>query len=548
MKNKVKKTDKDILLQIIRKISVLDNPDERDVALVIARHPSLSLKTFSKSQIIEAYRKYKKEIKFSPKKEKEFLQRIKMKKVRTSSGVTPVAIMTKPYPCPGNCIYCPNDPKVPKSYLSLEPGAQRALSNNFDPYLQVYNRLVAYTKIGHVTDKVEIIVLGGTWSFYPESYQVWFIKRAFDALNDFNPKKSNYLKTTKEKGQEKTSWSSLYLAQKINETAKSRCVGLVLETRPDYISQDEVVKLRKLGATKIQIGVQSLSNDILKLNKRGHGVKETENAFRLLRTAGFKIHAHWMPNLYGSTPKKDIEDYKKLFSDKNFKPDELKIYPCSLILNTGLYDIYKKKKWRPYTEKQLLYVLENCITSTPRYCRLTRVIRDISSNDIVAGNKKSNFRQVVEKSLKDKKLKINEIRHREVKNIDVSLDKLSLRDTVYETKSSTEHFLEFVTKDDKIAGFLRLSVPKVDTFINEISGSTIIREVHVYGQVVGFGKEEEGKAQHMGLGSLLIKKAEEITLSLGVTKISVISSIGTRRYYSKKGYKLKNIYQVKSLR
>lgn len=550
MENQMKiNSNRDILLQIIRKIAEIEDPVDQDVAQIISKHPSSSSKTFSKSQIIEFYSKNKKELNLTSQKEKKFLNVIKMKKVRTISGVTPVAILTKPFPCPGNCIYCPNDPQMPKSYLSMEPGAQRALSNEFDPYLQVYNRLVAYNKIGHRTDKVELIVLGGTWSFYPEEYQIWFIKRSFDALNDFKHDiKVEYREIGGKKEKESASWEELFTSQKKNESAKSRCVGLVLETRPDYITQSEIIRLRKLGATKIQIGVQSLDDEILKLNKRGHLVEFTKNAFKILRSAGFKIHAHWMPNLYGSSPKKDIQDFKKLFSDESFRPDELKIYPCSLIKDTGLFNLYKKKKWRPYTETQLLTVLKECLSFTPRYCRLTRVVRDISSDDIVAGNKKSNFRQIVEKSLEEDRIKINEIRYREIKSEKVKMSNLKMAITEYSTSNSTEYFIEYVTKDDKVAAFLRLSLPTEKSIIKEIDGSSIIREVHVYGETVDIGKEEKDLAQHMGLGSRLIEEAEEISKNHGFSKISVISSIGTRGYYSKKGYKLKELYQVKKLR
>jgi len=540
--------NKHILLEIIKKIALLEEYTDDAVIKVISKNPSVESKTFSKSEIILAYNALKKDLNFNEKEEKNFLNLIKMKRVRTGSGVTPVAILTKPYPCPGNCIYCPNDPQMPKSYLSMEPGAQRALQNEFDPYLQVFNRLVAYKNIGHPTDKVELIVLGGTWSFYPENYKIWFIKRSFDAMNNFYPEyNSIYLETEKSENEKDVSWKDLFEAQKINETAHSRCVGLVLETRPDYISQDEVRDLRKLGATKIQLGVQSLDDEILQLNKRGHGVTETKTAFKLLREAGFKIHAHWMPNLYGSNPKKDIDDFKKLFTDEGLRPDELKIYPCSLIADTGLFEFYEKGLWKPYTEEQLLNVLEECISATPGYCRLTRVVRDISSDDIVAGNKKSNFRQIAEKSLMEKGIKINEIRHREIKSEKFDDKKLELKITSYKTSGSEEYFLEFTTDEDKIAAFLRLSIPKNLSFIDELNNSAIIREVHVYGSVVGIGKEEKDLAQHVGLGSKLIKKAEEISMNLGYKKISVISSVGTREYYKKRGYSLGDLYQIKKL-
>lgn len=548
MKNMQKEqSNKNILLQIINKIANLQVVNDDAVSRTIAKNPSMESITFSKSQVLEAYYKYKNFIRLPSDKEKKLLEGLKMKKIRTMSGVTPVAILTKPYPCPGNCVYCPNDPNMPKSYLSAEPGAQRALQNQFDPYLQVYNRLLAYKNIGHPTDKVELIVLGGTWSFYSQNYQRWFIKRTFEAMNDFNSRRNKYLNVSDDIKEKKTTWEDLFIVHKKNEKARSRCVGLVLETRPDFMDEKEALNLRKLGCTKVQIGVQSLDDRILDLNKRGHKVGATRKAFEILRSAGFKIHAHWMPNLYGSTPTKDIEDFKKLFSDPSFCPDELKIYPCSLINNTELYQLYKEKKWKPYTEKQLINVLANCFEITPRYCRLSRVVRDISSGDIVAGNKKSNFRQIVDDFLKIKNIKVSEIRSREIRNENVLYSELELKSTVYKTTNSTEYFLEYVNKEDKIVGFLRLSLPKKENNIKELRDSAIIREVHVYGESLNLGETDMGKPQHLGIGSNLIKKAESITLENGFKKISVISSIGTREYYSKRGYKLGNLYQKKKI-
>lgn len=536
------KSNNDILLQILTKIAEMKDPSDLRTSKVLSKNPSLEGKTFSKSELILAYKSLLGEgVKRDLVKEKQVFEALKMKKVRTLSGVTPVTVLTKPFPCPGKCIYCPNDAKMPKSYLSSEPGAQRAFNNKFDPYLQLFNRLVAYRNIGHPTDKVELIVLGGTWSYYPKSYQVWFIKRCFDALNNFHPDKADYAKrVSKEKV---CSWTCLFRVQRKNESAKSRCVGLVLETRPDFVNQKEVVTLRKLGATKIQIGVQSLNEKVLKVNKRGHGVDSTARAFKLLRQAGFKIHVHWMPNLLGSTPQKDIEDYEKLFTDIRFKPDEIKIYPCSLIAGTGLIKYYEERMWKPYTEKQLISVLKKCVESTPRWCRITRMVRDISSADIVVGNKKSNIRQVVERELEKSGKKINEIRYREIKGEKVTFSDLKLVRNTYETSVSEELFLEYVTHQDKIVGFMRLSIPKAKNPIEELGNSSIIREVHVYGQTLDIGLEESGSSQHIGIGKKLIDKAKDITKDEGLGKVSVISSVGTRAYYEKLGFGKGVLYQ-----
>ena len=568
------------LINIILEISKLASKAPDDILHIFRKYPSRT-GVYKKSEVLKAYKNLKgaEKIKLSQSREKNFLRLIQLKRTRTISGVTPVTVLTKPYPCPGKCIFCPSDVRMPKSYLSSEPGAQRASKNRFDPYQQTYNRLVAYNQIGHPTDKIELIVLGGTWSFYPKDYQIWFVKRCFDAMNDFNDSKpdktvnishkipinnqlqnlshtksdrtynqivSKSLSKVKQTAQnEKSTWSELKLAQNHNESAHSRCVGLVIETRPDEITKEEVIRIRMLGATKIQLGFQSLNDKTLKLNKRGHDTNVIKNAVKLLRLAGFKIHAHYMPNLYGSNPKDDIRDYKKMFTDNSFRPDELKIYPCSLINGTELMRFYEKDLWRPYTHDELLFVLRECYKATPSYCRITRMIRDIGSYDIVAGNKKTNFRQIVEKSLKDENVKLNEIRAREIRSKNVSIDNLKLTVTSYQTSTSKEQFLQYVTENNRIVGFLRLSLPieKEKHFINELKGSAIIREVHIYGPSIEIGTKKKGKAQHLGLGKALIEKAIKISQEKGYEKVSVISAVGTRKYYLKLGFQEDGLYQ-----
>lgn len=536
-------------------------------------------KKLSKTTLLATYKQMVSngEIRLSPTKERNFLTNIKTKVTRTISGVTPVTVLTKPFPCPGKCIFCPSDYRMPKSYLSSEPGAQRAAANKFDPYMQAYNRLVAYKNMGHGTDKVELIILGGTWSAYPDDYQRWFVKRCFDAMNDFEPEKSseqitltNTLPYSEEglsrhkslklynkvvakamlrDSSEVCSWRELEAAHTKNETAYSRCVGLVIETRPDEITEEEVVNIRRLGATKVQLGVQSLNNKVLRLNKRGHDVARTARAFTLLRSAGFKLHVHWMPNLYGSTPEADKKDFIKLFKDSRFRPDELKIYPCSLIESADLYDYYKKGLWKPYTLEELTAVLSFCLAHVPNYCRVTRVIRDISSDDIAVGNKLTNLRQIVEAYVKKSGGTLKDIHSREVRGRVVSAGELALRKTRYITKGSAEYFLEFTGASDCIAGFLRLSLPKpaTPTFIQEISKAAIIREIHVYGQAVNIGDKQQGKVQHLGLGKKLIAEAKLLAGSQGFRKLVVISSVGTREYYKKNGFVKDGLYQSMSL-
>jgi elongator complex protein 3 len=328
-------------------------------------------------------------------------------------------------------------------------------------------------------------------------------------------------------------------------------VGLVLETRPDYITEDELIRMRRLGATKVQIGIQSLSNEILKKNNIGRKNEATKEAFKLLRRMGFKIHGHWMPNLYGSTVKKDIKDYKKLWT-KEYSPDELKIYPTSIIKNTHLNYLYQQGMYEPYTDRELTNLLKTILPLTPRYCRLTRVVRDIPSGEIVAGNRKTNLRQLVQQEMDKENIKVEDIRSREIRDKKVTEEMLEMEEIEYDTTVSKEYFISYKTKDeDKICGFLRLSLPKGryknKHFLNELEGCAIIREVHVYGKVLGLGKNSNGESQHLGLGKSLIKEAEKISKNYGFKKISVISAIGTREYYKKRGFENKNLYMHKEL-
>src|SRR3989344_570476 len=570
------------LLQLVQDIEDLPGPSWKTLQKLLRKYPKDGRDIFSRDQIIKGYRMLVNEgiVVFN----QDFVEKVKMKPVRTISGVTPVTVLTKPYPCPGKCIYCPNDVRMPKSYLAMEPGAQRAERNAFDPYLQTYNRLEAFANIGHRVDKVELIILGGTWSFYPVKYQIWFVKRCFDALNDFGVRDNRaQVKTNnifaaadrrekinkqgrrmtyneiiskvaygKSRGffspEELSDWPALLAAQIQNETAASRCVGLVIETRPDYLTPEEIVKIRKLGATKVQIGIQSLDDRVQQLNKRGHGRKEVEQAVSLLRLAGFKIHAHWMPNLLGSTPKKDKKDYLRLW-EQSIRPDELKIYPTSIIADTELFELYKKGKYHPYTETELTEVLKFCFRHTPRYCRLTRVIRDIPAHDIVAGNKQSNLRQVAEAQLLDSGRQCQCIRCREIRNMMVRFPDLELEKIIYKTSTGKEIFLSYKAKKaDKIVGFLRLHLPwrslSRKHFIPELADCAIIREVHVYGQVADLGEKNSRKSQHLGIGTALINKARLLSKAYKFSKLAVISAIGTREYYRKRGFALNDLYMI----
>lgn len=586
------------LVELLR--NNLDLPWPKLLSL-IKKHPKENGGFFSKTEIIEAHRQLYPDEPYAA-----LVKKLRLKPTRSASGVAPVTILTKPYPCPGKCLFCPNDLRMPKSYLAEEPGAQRAEKNYFDPYLQVMSRLNALMDMGHRIDKVELIVLGGTWTSYPENYRLWFIQQSFKALNDFGKRdqskkirqryeealakldqaymsseaKENlailkglnldeqalrenynqlitqhYLIPEKKAGIDRwqqASFSQLSRAHKKNETALARCIGLVLETRPDEINQDSALELRKLGTTKIQLGVQTLNDEILKMNRRGHGVLEIKQAFKILRQLGFKIHVHWMANLYGSSVSKDQADFAKLFADKNFRPDELKIYPCSLIASAPLMQYYQEGIWQPYSYEELLKVTTFTLKNTPAYCRITRMLRDIPAQDIVSGNIKSNFRQIAETQVKKEGIKIKEIRSREIRRQKFDPKKIKLSKIKYQTQSSVEYFLQFtvVAEDgeEKILGFLRLSLPKKKNhWWKELSDSALIREIHVYGQALALGAEAKGRAQHLGLGTRLIEEAKTITQQAGFEKLAVISAIGTKEYYRSRGFSDGDLYQFLSL-
>ncbi|NUM44432.1 MAG: tRNA uridine(34) 5-carboxymethylaminomethyl modification radical SAM/GNAT enzyme Elp3 [Anaerolineales bacterium] len=507
----------------------------------------------------------------------KLLARLRMKPMRTLSGVTTVTVLTKPYPCPGKCIFCPTDWRMPKSYLPDEPGARRALQHQFDPYTQVRDRLTALEAIGHPTDKIELLILGGTWSSYRRDYQEWFVLRCFQALNesssdDFSRAEMIEIATTNaspeilpiptnsdefpsfqlpsppDHGPLLSYHADLLAAQQFNETAQHRNVGLVIETRPDHVTPDELAWLRHLGVTKVQMGAQSFDDHILEINQRGHTVQETLDATAMLRAGGFKIVLHWMPNLHGATPDSDRKDFTRLW--EGFCPDEIKIYPNQLLANAELYDVWLRGEFHPYETDELVHLIADVKTTIPRYCRVNRVIRDIPSTNVVDGNRRTSLRMDVHAELKRRGQKCECVRCREVGKERVNPDDLKFDDLTYPTAHAEEHFLSFVTPSDKLAGFLRLSLPArgaPPTGLRDLADAAIIREVHVYGQSLAVGDEQDGAAQHIGLGTELIAQAEEIARARGFARLAVIAAVGTRLYYEGRGFERGELYLVKPL-
>jgi len=522
--------------------------DGEDVMHALRSHPLEEGGYLTKAALVAAYNKMVDTGEIQP--DKALLERIRMKPMRTLSGVTTVTVLTKPYPCPGKCIFCPTDVRMPKSYLPDEPGAMRALQHQFDPFDQVHARIRALKNLGHPTDKIELLILGGTWSSYRRDYQEWFIKRCFDVMNDLvqGPNVIDIDPETKDPEIMVVTQVNLAEVHSKNETAPHRNVGLVIETRPDEINPDEIKWLRHLGVTKVQLGAQSFDDHILEINKRGHDVESTRQAVALLRAAGFKIVLHWMPNLLGATPESDREDFKKLWVD--FCPDELKIYPNQLLANAELYEYWQRGEFHPYTTEQLVELIADIKPSIPRYCRVNRVIRDIPGNNVVEGNTRTSLRQDIQDELKRRGTHCECIRCREVKGKSVDSKELRLHDQSYQAGFAEEHFISYITPDDKLAGFIRLSLPSEGypkTGIDELTGAALIREVHVYGQSLEVGAEKSGAAQHAGLGTKLLAEAEKTAIERGFGKMAVISAVGTRQYYLDRGFQRGEYYLVKSV-
>ncbi|MCA2002956.1 MAG: tRNA uridine(34) 5-carboxymethylaminomethyl modification radical SAM/GNAT enzyme Elp3 [Chloroflexi bacterium] len=515
----------------------------KEVLSALRDHPQTGGGYLTKAMLVAAYRQMVKAGEIET--DRRLLERIRMKPMRTLSGVTTVAVLTKPYPCPGKCVFCPTDARMPKSYLPDEPGAMRALENQFDPYDQVYSRLRALENLGHPTDKVELLILGGTWSSYRRDYQERFIARCFDAMNTplSSPSRSSAKRDEALEGK-----ANLSEAQALNETAAHRNVGLVVETRPDKIHPDELRWLRYLGVTKVQLGAQSLDDHILEINKRGHDAESTRQAVALLRAAGFKIVLHWMPNLLGATLESDRADFARLWD--GLCPDEIKIYPNQLLANAELYEYWRRGEFQPYSTEELIDLLADIKPTIPRYCRVNRVIRDIPGNNVVEGNRRTSLRQDVHNEMKRRGARCQCVRCREVRGKPVDSQSLRLEDLTYQAGAAEEHFISFVTPDDGLAGFVRLSLPSKNspqTGMTDLDGAALIREAHVYGQSLSFGEEQTGAAQHLGLGTRLLEEADNVARAHGFSRMAVISAVGARRYYLNRGFERGEYYLVKEL-
>ena len=516
-------------------------------------------------ELIAAYNELVESKKIKP--DINLLKLIQKRKIRTLSGIANITVLTKDFGCPGECIYCPTEKGMPKSYLSNEPAMMRAVLNEFDSYKQVKTRLNGLVSQGHDVTKIDIRIAGGTWSSIPHDYQADFIKGIYFALNEgINPKIENRNQPagsrlcsgvgradlldsgTEPRNQqvEVFRFSSLELKDLIkqNETATSRCVGLWIETRPDWVTEDEIKRWRSFGVTGVELGIQSTDDKVLEFCKRGHGLRESIKATKMCRDAGLKICHHIMPNLPTSDIKKDIKTGKDLFGNEGLRPDYLKIYPCVVTPFSKLTKMIEKDPniHKPYSDEELIKVIAGIKKHVPEYCRIIRVIRDIPAESIVIGSKKSNLRQEMQRA----GVTCRCVRCREIR--DDKISNFKFRISNFNANNGQEIFITIEEPHlDKIIGLCRLRFPS-ETIFDELKDVAIVRELHVYGRQESLKKtDKSSNTQHLGFGRKLMEKAEIQAKKSGCKKIAVIAAIGTREYYRKLGYKLEGTYMTKYL-
>ena len=465
---------------------------------------------------------------------------LRKKSMRTISGVAIVAVMTSPECCPhGLCIPCPGGPSydTPQSYTGFEPAAMRASLNNFDPYMQTRSRLGQLKAIGHSIDKIDFIIMGGTFTARNPYYQEWFVKRCYDALNNNNSK-------------------SFEQAKKNNESASSRCIGLTIETRPDWFRLRHADQALYLGATRVELGVQTIYDDILNFIKRGHTVTDSINATRIAKESGFKVCYHMMPGLPGSNEKRDIESFQTIFENPDFKPDMLKIYPTLTIKGTKLYDLWKKGDYEPLTTEKASRLIAKIKSFIPEWIRIQRIQRDVPSNHIDAGVDKSNLRQyvndeMIKQDLECRCIRCREIGHKSLKNkIEINEDEIGLSSSFYEASDSEEVFISLVEENlDAIVGYLRLRDIN-NSHRPELNKNPcmIIRELKVVGRELPIGERKNKALQHKGYGKKLLDEAERISLEeYGKSNLYVLSGVGVKEYYRNLGFKDDGVYLSKTI-
>ncbi len=457
------------------------------------------------------------------------------KSARTISGVTPVAVMTQPMKCPGQCIYCPTYLATPQSYTPESPAVLRAIKCDFDAGKQIELRIRVLSDMGHPTDKIELIVMGGTFLAYPRDYQYQFIKSCFDALN----------------GEES---ASLEEAKRLNETAKYRCTGLCIETRPDWCGPEEIARMLEFGTTRVELGVQTLDDEVYRLVRRGHMVEDVVSATALLKEHGFKVHYHWMPGLPGLTPERDLELFRQLFSDVRFRPDGLKLYPTMVVQGTELEKWYRDNSYHPYDDDTMIKLVIALKSIVPRYVRISRVLRDIPAK-FIAGGLKNSLRDVVRKRMRQQAIKCQCIRcreygHRARDGWEMGEPRIVRMD--YEASGGKEIFLSFEDERETLFGLLRLRIQSkpIARLGQAVNGDlALIRELHIYGPEISLGQQDLTAVQHKGLGKALLHQAEQIAADeFEAKQIVILSGTGAKQYYRAEfGYSSLSDYMVKNL-
>jgi len=469
-----------------------------------------------------------------PASSSDTLRRLLVKKpAKTASGVAVIALMPMPFACPhGRCTYCPGgvSHNTPNSYTASEPAALNAIANSYDPKRQILTKLDKLQACGHDTSKTELVIVGGTFLFMPKEYQTNFVKSCYEALNGHKS-------------------PTLQDAQDSNSSSPVRNVGLTIETKPDFCKREHVDTMLEYGATRIEIGLQTLHNKIYRIVNRGHTYADVTESFQIAKDSGYKIVSHMMPGLPTMTPEQDIADFGRLFTDSDLKPDMLKIYPSLVIRDTPLYRDYVSGKYRPYSHEEMIHVLTEAKKMVPPWVRIMRVQREISPDEIVAGPKSGNLRQIVLDRLKSQGAKCRCIRCREIRLKKCDMKNISLRKRVYDSSGGQETFLSYEDESDSVYGFLRLRKPWMPHRREITQNSCIIRELHVYGRTARVGKRAHGQVQHSGLGRRLVREAERLSQEeYDARKILVISAVGTKPYYGRLGYKNDGPYMSKELK
>lgn len=478
---------------------------------------------------------------------------LQRKPVRTTSGVSPVAIMTSPKMCPhGKCLYCPGGPasefSSSQAYTGDGPAGSRAQQNNYDPYGQVTLRLNQLQYIGHPIDKIDLIVMGGTMTARSHDYQEWFVKRALEAMNDYDPNTRPDPSDTQNFAPDTCEFEYLEDVIAENEMNDIRCIGITFETKPDWCGKEQIDRMLRLGGTKVEVGVQTTYERINREMHRGHGNQASIDANKRLRDAGFKVGFHMMPGQPGMSMAMNRQDFQEIFNQTEWKPDYLKIYPTLVVKGTRIYDMWQQEEFEPLNNERAAELVADIKADIPKYVRLQRVQRDIPADHIEGGVWKSNLRQLARQKLEENGESCDCIRCREVGHVDDIPENVEMNVMTYGAGGGTEHFISIDGVDeDALIGFCRLRFPD-NPQRTELQDSSIVRELHVYGSEVSIGESIEKDWQHKGFGKQLMQKAEEISHDAGYDKISVISGIGARQYYREKlGYYQDGPYVSKSL-